>query len=67
MICSLCSFLLSPFYITDETQISSFFDSSVMLQLTDLFFLYSFDGDDFDDVEEDEGLGDLENAEEVSI
>uniref|UniRef100_A0A8C0QUN4 Protein interacting with PRKCA 1 n=1 Tax=Canis lupus dingo TaxID=286419 RepID=A0A8C0QUN4_CANLU len=35
-----------------------------MLQLTDLFFLYSFDGDDFDDVEEDEGLGDLENAEE---
>uniref|UniRef100_A0A2K5CA09 RNA polymerase II, I and III subunit F n=1 Tax=Aotus nancymaae TaxID=37293 RepID=A0A2K5CA09_AOTNA len=30
----------------------------------DLFFLYSFDGDDFDDVEEDEGLDDLENAEE---
>uniref|UniRef100_A0A8C8Z013 RNA polymerase II, I and III subunit F n=1 Tax=Prolemur simus TaxID=1328070 RepID=A0A8C8Z013_PROSS len=28
------------------------------------FFLYSFDGDDFDDVEEDEGLDDLENAEE---
>ena len=26
----------------------------------------SFDGDDFDDVEEDEGLDDLENAEEVS-
>lgn len=25
----------------------------------------SFDGDDFDDVEEDEGLEDLENAEEV--
>uniref|UniRef100_A0A2K6GK99 RNA polymerase II, I and III subunit F n=1 Tax=Propithecus coquereli TaxID=379532 RepID=A0A2K6GK99_PROCO len=25
---------------------------------------YSFDGDDFDDVEEDEGLDDLENAEE---
>lgn len=25
----------------------------------------SFDGDDFDDVEEDEGLDDLENAEEV--
>lgn len=32
-----------------------------------LFFLSSFDGDDFDDVEEDEGLDDLENAEEVSI
>lgn len=28
------------------------------------FFLSSFDGDDFDDVEEDEGLDDLENAEE---
>jgi len=28
--------------------------------------LFSFDGDDFDDVEEDEGLDDLENAEEVS-
>ena len=26
----------------------------------------NFDGDDFDDVEEDEGLDDLENAEEVS-
>lgn len=25
----------------------------------------SFDGDDFDDVEEDEGLDDLENVEEV--
>ena len=35
--------------------------------LTGFFFLYSFDGDDFDDVEEDEGLDDLENAEEVSI
>uniref|UniRef100_A0A8C4MI81 RNA polymerase II, I and III subunit F n=1 Tax=Equus asinus asinus TaxID=83772 RepID=A0A8C4MI81_EQUAS len=29
-----------------------------------LFFSYSFDGDDFDDVEEDEGLDDLEKAEE---
>lgn len=27
--------------------------------------LCSFDGDDFDDGEEDEGLDDLENAEEV--
>lgn len=35
--------------------------------LTGFFFLHSFDGDDFDDVEEDEGLDELENAEEVSI
>lgn len=31
-----------------------------------LFLSSSFDGDDFDDAEEDEGLDDLENAEEVS-
>ena len=43
--------------------------SSILVSdaLTTGLFLHSFDGDDFDDVEEDEGLDDLENAEEVSI
>lgn len=44
-------------------------DGSLVLAgdvLTTSFFWLSFDGDDFDDVEEDEGLDDLENAEEVS-
>ncbi|CAJ0968172.1 unnamed protein product [Ranitomeya imitator] len=37
---------------------------SVTHEITHYFLLYSFDGDDFDDVEEDEGLDDLDNAEE---
>lgn len=38
-----------------------------LILISNCYPLYSFDGDDFDDVEEDEGLDDLENAEEVSV
>lgn len=32
-----------------------------------LISIFSFDDGDFDDAEEDEGLDDLENAEDVSL
>lgn len=32
-----------------------------------LILIFSFDDGDFDDAEEDEGLDDLENAEDVSL
>lgn len=39
--------------------------AAARLQVRCVCLCRSFDGDDFDDVEEDEGLEDLENAEEV--
>lgn len=40
--------------------------AAVVFVLTGLFYICSFDDGDFDDAEEDEGLDDLENAEDVS-